>query len=143
MAMETLCVMFQLLLKKCKTLKICWEEIESNGVIRLLEVVGYKESLMLQLVKPPKIPRLVGAKQLVLQEDGKNNLGVEEGGCKIFMRAKGIPRDEEEEVHLVELRRVVGCKRESQTEKLVGLAMVAGSKWRWRLVSKSRFRWDL
>ncbi|MCI74672.1 hypothetical protein A2U01_0095936, partial [Trifolium medium] len=30
------------------------------------------------------------------------------------MRVEGIPRDEDEEVHLVELRRVVGCKREGQ-----------------------------
>ncbi|MCI32294.1 hypothetical protein A2U01_0053507, partial [Trifolium medium] len=41
-------------------------------------------------------------------------------GCKIFMKAEGIPRDEEEEVHLVELRKVVGCKRESQTGKACG-----------------------
>ncbi|MCI27039.1 hypothetical protein A2U01_0048237, partial [Trifolium medium] len=32
-------------------------------------------------------------------------------GCKIFMRAKGIPRDEEEEVHLVRLRMVVARGR--------------------------------
>ncbi|MCI79487.1 hypothetical protein A2U01_0100758, partial [Trifolium medium] len=35
-------------------------------------------------------------------------------GYKIFLRAECIPRDEEEEVQLVELRRVVGCKREGQ-----------------------------
>ncbi|MCI52691.1 hypothetical protein A2U01_0073937, partial [Trifolium medium] len=38
------------------------------------------------------------------------------------MRAEDIPRDGEEEVHLVGLRRVVGCKREIQTGKLAGLA---------------------
>ncbi|MCI54654.1 hypothetical protein A2U01_0075904, partial [Trifolium medium] len=43
------------------------------------------------------------------------------------MRAEGIPRDEEEEVHLVGLQKVVGCKRKSQTEKLTGLAMGVGS----------------
>ncbi|MCI46351.1 hypothetical protein A2U01_0067591, partial [Trifolium medium] len=58
-------------------------------------------------------------------------------GYKIFMRAEGIPRDEEEEVYLVGLRRVVGCKREVQIGKLVILAMGVGSKW--RLVSRSRF----
>jgi hypothetical protein len=39
--------------------------------------------------------------------------------CKIFMRAEGIPRDEEEVI-------------------LVLLKMVVGSKWK-----KSRFKWDL
>ncbi|MCI37957.1 hypothetical protein A2U01_0059185, partial [Trifolium medium] len=39
-------------------------------------------------------------------------------GGKIFMRAEGIPMDEHEEVHLVGLRRVVGCKKEVQTGKL-------------------------
>ncbi|MCI92413.1 hypothetical protein A2U01_0113709, partial [Trifolium medium] len=33
-------------------------------------------------------------------------------GCKIFMREEGIPKDEKEEVHLAELRWVVGCKME-------------------------------
>ncbi|MCI32477.1 hypothetical protein A2U01_0053691, partial [Trifolium medium] len=50
-------------------------------------------------------------------------------GCKIFKRAEGIPRVEEEEVNLVGLRRVVGCKRKSQTGKLAGLAMGVRSKW--------------
>ncbi|WJX12785.1 hypothetical protein P8452_03241 [Trifolium repens] len=40
-------------------------------------------------------------------------------GAKIFMRAEGIPRDEEEVI-------------------LVVLAMVVGSKWK-----RSRFKWDL
>ncbi|MCI56798.1 hypothetical protein A2U01_0078049, partial [Trifolium medium] len=47
-------------------------------------------------------------------------------GYKIFMRAEDIPRDEEEDVYLVGLRRVVGCKREVQTGKLVSLAMGVG-----------------
>jgi hypothetical protein len=55
---------------------------------------------------------------------------------------EGIPRDEEVVVHLVGLRRVVGCKRKNQTEKLESKTMdVVGSKW--RLVSRSRFKWDL
>ncbi|MCI53400.1 hypothetical protein A2U01_0074646, partial [Trifolium medium] len=56
----------------------------------------------------------------------------------IFMRPEDILRDEEEEVHLGEQQMVVGCKRESQTGKLVGLTMVVGSKW--RLVPRSRFK---
>ena len=40
-------------------------------------------------------------------------------GCKIFMRAEGIPRDEDEVI-------------------LVVLAIVVGSKWK-----RSRFKWDL
>ncbi|WJX37206.1 hypothetical protein P8452_24990 [Trifolium repens] len=86
-------------------------------------VVGYKESLMLQLVEPPKILRLVRS-QAILREDGGHSGGrrvvkactdltsseAEEGavnlvgatkhpmvvGDKIFMRAEGIPRDEGE-----------------------------------------------
>ena len=42
--------------------------------MRLLEVVGYKESLMLQLVEPPKIPRLVRS-QAILREDGGHSGG--------------------------------------------------------------------
>jgi hypothetical protein len=49
-------------------------------------------------------------------------------GGMIFKRAEDIPRVEEVKVNLVGLRRVVGCKRENQTEKLVSLAMVVGSK---------------
>ncbi|MCI45432.1 hypothetical protein A2U01_0066671, partial [Trifolium medium] len=47
----------------------------------------------------------------------------------IFMRAEDIPRDEEEKLYHVGLRRVVGCKMEGQTGKLAGLAMGVGSKW--------------
>ena len=42
--------------------------------MRLLEVVGYKESFMLQLVEPPKIPRLVRS-QAILREDGGHSGG--------------------------------------------------------------------
>jgi hypothetical protein len=42
--------------------------------VRLLEVVGYKESLMLQLVELPKIPRLVRS-QAILREDGGHSGG--------------------------------------------------------------------
>ncbi|MCI60597.1 hypothetical protein A2U01_0081853, partial [Trifolium medium] len=45
-------------------------------------------------------------------------------GYKIFIKAESIPRDEDDEVYLVGLRRVVGCKRKKQTGKLVSLAMV-------------------
>ncbi|KAK2420496.1 hypothetical protein QL285_031218 [Trifolium repens] len=111
---------------------------------------------MLQLVEPPKIPRLVRS-QAILREDGGHSGGrrmvklvelskkagdsgaqalLQEGtelatpeseevavnlvgatknsmvvGGKIFMRAEGIPRDEEEVI-------------------LVVLAMVVGSKWK-------------
>ncbi|MCI53584.1 hypothetical protein A2U01_0074831 [Trifolium medium] len=36
----------------------------------MLEVVGYKESLMLELVEPPKIPRLVKGKQVFESTEG-------------------------------------------------------------------------
>ncbi|PNX69364.1 hypothetical protein L195_g064397, partial [Trifolium pratense] len=36
----------------------------------LLEVVECKESLMLQLVEPPKIPRLVGGKKIFKSTEG-------------------------------------------------------------------------
>ncbi|MCI12460.1 hypothetical protein A2U01_0033565, partial [Trifolium medium] len=75
-------------------------------LVGLLEVVGYKESLMSQLMEPPKIPRIVGSKRFFR----RTNLiipGAEEGtvklvelpkipmevGGKIFLRAEGIPRD--------------------------------------------------
>ncbi|PNX54750.1 hypothetical protein L195_g048371, partial [Trifolium pratense] len=44
----------------------------------LLEVVGCKESLMLRLVEPPKIPRLVGGKQIFNSTESYNP-GFEEG----------------------------------------------------------------
>ncbi|MCI63171.1 hypothetical protein A2U01_0084428, partial [Trifolium medium] len=43
----------------------------------LMEVVWCKESPMLQLVEPPKIPWLVGSKQFFKSTEGI--LGVEEG----------------------------------------------------------------
>ena len=59
--------------------RIFREAIESNldqtwELVGLLEVVGYKESLMLQLVEPPKIPRLVWS-QAKLREDGRHSGG--------------------------------------------------------------------
>ncbi|MCI77467.1 hypothetical protein A2U01_0098737, partial [Trifolium medium] len=47
----------------------------------LLEIVGYKESLMLQLVKPHKIPRLVRGKHIFKSTEGI--LGVEEGVVRL------------------------------------------------------------
>ncbi|PNX64657.1 hypothetical protein L195_g054130 [Trifolium pratense] len=73
-----------------------------------MEVVGYKESLMLQLVEPPKILSgeqafLQGGTNLITPEskEGAVNLvGVTKHpmvvGGKIFMRAEGISRDEGE-----------------------------------------------
>ena len=59
--------------------RIFREAIESNldqtwELVGLLEVVGYKESLMLQLVEPPKIPRLVWS-QAKLREYGRHSGG--------------------------------------------------------------------
>ena len=59
--------------------RIFREAIESNldqtvELVGLLEVVGYKESLMLQLVEPPKIPRLVWS-QVKLREYGRHSGG--------------------------------------------------------------------
>ncbi|GAU38535.1 hypothetical protein TSUD_320070 [Trifolium subterraneum] len=146
--------------------KIFREAIESNldqtvELVGLLEVVGCKGSLMLQLVELRKIPRWVRS-QSILREDRGQSEGrrvvkldelskkagdngaqafLQEGievitlesqeeavslvatknpmvvGGKIFMRAEGIPRDEGKEV------------------------ILAGSKW--RLVPRSRFKWDL
>jgi hypothetical protein len=51
-------------------LKIFMKIIRSNNdqtweLVGLLEVVGNKESLLLQLVELPKIPRLVGDKHFI------------------------------------------------------------------------------
>ncbi|MCI13901.1 hypothetical protein A2U01_0035023, partial [Trifolium medium] len=76
-------------------------------------------------------------------------------GCKIFT---GIPRDEEEEVHLVEQRRVVRCKKmqegKSNREACVssngtlleasgGWCQVQGSSgtWTWPVVLNRSSRW--
>ncbi|MCI29324.1 hypothetical protein A2U01_0050533, partial [Trifolium medium] len=82
-------------------------------------------------------------RQAFLREDGEVHSGVQRrdsvnlwsylknpmvAGGKIFKRAKVIPWVGEVEVNLVGLRRVVGCKREVQTEKLGSLTMVVGSK---------------
>ena len=59
--------------------RIFREAIESNHdqtweLVGLLEVVGCKGSLMLQLVEPPKIPRLVWS-QAKLREYGRHSGG--------------------------------------------------------------------
>ena len=59
--------------------RIFREAIESNldqtwELVGLLEVVGCKGSLMLQLVEPPKSPRLVWS-QAILREDGRHSGG--------------------------------------------------------------------
>jgi hypothetical protein len=53
-----------------RILKIFRKTIRSNNdqtweLVGLLEVVGNKESLLLQLVELPKIPRLVGDKHFI------------------------------------------------------------------------------
>jgi hypothetical protein len=53
-------------------------------LVGLLEVVGYKESLMLQLVELPNIPRLVEGKQTFKSTKGIS--GVEEGVVKLVGR---------------------------------------------------------
>ncbi|MCI65212.1 hypothetical protein A2U01_0086470, partial [Trifolium medium] len=82
---------------------------------------GVEEGVV-KLVGLSQNPRIVRVKRFFRRTD-LITLGAEEGtvtlvglpknpmvvGCKISM---GIPRDEEDEVHLVELRRVVGCKKE-------------------------------
>jgi hypothetical protein len=70
-------------------LMIFMEAIGSNSdqtweLVVLQEVVGYKRSLMLQLVELPKTPRLIG-------------------GTQFFKSTEGILRVEEGMVRLVEL----------------------------------------
>jgi hypothetical protein len=69
-----------------RILKIFRKTIRSNNdqtweLVGLLEVVGNKESLLLQLVELPKIPRLVGNKQFFKSVEGIP--GVEEGVVKL------------------------------------------------------------
>ena len=59
--------------------RIYWEAIESNldqtvELVGLLQVVGCKGSLMLQLVESPKIPRWV-RRQAILRKDGGHSEG--------------------------------------------------------------------
>ncbi|KAK2452961.1 hypothetical protein QL285_000704 [Trifolium repens] len=118
---------------------------------------------MLQLVEPPKFPRLVRS-QAILREDGghsggrrvvklvglsKNSVIV---GCKRFFESTELntPGVEEVAVNLVGATKnpmVVGWKifmraegipRDEEEEILVVLAIVVGSKWK-----RSRFKWDL
>ncbi|KAK2372836.1 hypothetical protein QL285_073927 [Trifolium repens] len=133
--------------------------------VGLLEVVGHKESPLLELEQPPKIPRLVEDKQVFESTEGIP--GFEEGvvklvglskrpmivGCKRIFRRTGLitPGAEEVAVSLVGATKnpmVVGDKtfmsaegipRDEEVEvQLVILARVVGSKWK-----RSRFKWDL
>ncbi|KAK2458211.1 alpha carbonic anhydrase [Trifolium repens] len=134
-------------------------------LVGLLEVVGHKESSLLELEQQPKIPRLVEDKQVFESTEGIP--GFEEGvvelvglskrplivGCKrIFMRTGLItPGFEEVAVSLVgatknpmvvggkTFMRAEGIPRDEEVEvQLVILARVVGSKWK-----RSRFKWDL
>ncbi|KAK2410739.1 alpha carbonic anhydrase [Trifolium repens] len=134
-------------------------------LVGLLEVVGHKESSLLELEQQPKIPRLVEDKQVFESTEGIP--GFEEGvvklvglskrpmivGCKRISRRTGLitPGAEEVAVSLVGATKnpmVVGGKtfmraedipRDEEVEvQLVILARVVGSKWK-----RSRFKWDL
>ncbi|KAK2397311.1 alpha carbonic anhydrase [Trifolium repens] len=134
-------------------------------LVGLIEVVGHKESPLLELEQPPKIQRLVEDKQVFESTEGI--LGFEEGvvklvglskrplivGCKRIFRRTGLitPGAEEVAVSLVGATKnpmVVGDKtfmsaegipRDEEVEvQLVILARVVGSKWK-----RSRFKWDL
>ena len=133
-------------------------------LVGLLEVVGHKESSLLELEQQPKIPRLVEDKQVFESTGGIP--GFEEGvvelvglskrpmivGCKRIFRRTGLitPGAEEVAVSLVGATKnpmVVGCKifmraegipRDEEEVILVVLARVVGSKWK-----RSRFKWDL
>jgi hypothetical protein len=134
-------------------------------LVGLLEVVGHKESLLLELEQQPKIPRLVEDKQVFESTEGIP--GFEEGvvklvglskrpmivGCKRIFRRTGLitPGSEEVAVSLVGATKnpmVVGDKTFMRAEgiprdeevgvQLVILARVVGSKWK-----RSRFKWDL
>ncbi|PNX78278.1 hypothetical protein L195_g034255 [Trifolium pratense] len=96
---------------------------------------------MLQLVEPPKILGLVWS-QAILREDGRHSGGQRVGGTDLI-----TPESEEGAVNLVSATKhpmVVGGKifmmaegipRDEGEEQLVGS--------RWRVVPKSRFKWDL
>ena len=134
-------------------------------LVGLLEVVGHKESSLLELEQQPKIPRLVEDKQVFESTGGIP--GFEEGvvklvrlskrpmivGCKRIFRRTGliIPGSEEVAVSLVgatknpmvvgdkTFMRAEGIPRDEEVEvQLVILARVVGSKWK-----RSRFKWDL
>ncbi|KAK2367568.1 alpha carbonic anhydrase [Trifolium repens] len=134
-------------------------------LVGLLEVVGHKESSLLELEQQPKIPRLVEDKQVFESTEGIP--GFEEGvvelvglskrpmivGCKRIFRRTGLitPGSEEVAVSLVgatknpmvvggkTFMRAEGIPRDEEVEvQLVILARVVGSKWK-----RSRFKWDL
>ncbi|KAK2423952.1 alpha carbonic anhydrase [Trifolium repens] len=134
-------------------------------LVGLLEVVGHKESSLLELEQQPKIPRLVEDKQVFESTGGIP--GFEEGvvklvglskrpmivGCKRIFRRTGLitPGSEEVAVSLVgatknpmvvgdkTFMRAEGIPRDEEVEvQLVILARVVGSKWK-----RSRFKWDL
>ncbi|KAK2442835.1 alpha carbonic anhydrase [Trifolium repens] len=146
--------------------RIFRETIESNldqtwELVGLLEVVGHKGSLMLQLVEPPKSPRWV-RRQAILREDGGHSGGrrvvklvelskmPEIAGSQAFLQEGtelATPESEEEAVNLVATKSpmVVECKIFMRAEGIPRdegkEAMLAGSKW--RLTPRSRFKWDL
>ena len=117
---------------------------------------------MLQLVEPPKIPRLVRS-QAILREDGGHSGGrrvvklVElskkagDSGAQALLQEGtelATPESEEEAVNLVGATKhpmVVGDKIFMRAEGIPRdegkEAMLAGSKW--RLTPRSRFKWDL
>ncbi|KAK2409141.1 alpha carbonic anhydrase [Trifolium repens] len=134
-------------------------------LVGLLEVVGHKESSLLELEQQPKIPRMVEDKQVFESTEGIPEF--EEGvvklvglskrpmivGCKrIFRRTSLItPGAEEVAVSLVgatknpmvvggkTFMRAEGIPRDEEVEvQLVILARVVGSKWK-----RSRFKCDL
>ncbi|KAK2444748.1 alpha carbonic anhydrase [Trifolium repens] len=134
-------------------------------LVGLLEVVGHKESSLLELKQQPKIPRLVEDNQVFESAEGIS--GVEKGvvklvglsirpmivGCKRIFRRTGLitPGAEEVAVSLVgatknpmvvggkTFMRAEGIPRDEVVEvQLVILARVVGSKWK-----RSRFKWDL
>ncbi|KAK2392107.1 hypothetical protein QL285_065502 [Trifolium repens] len=116
---------------------------------------------MLQLVEPPKIPRLVRS-QAILREDGGHSGGrrvvklVElsktagDSGAQALLQEGtelATPESEEEAVNLVGATKhpmVVGDKIFMRAEGIPrdeGEVQLAGSKW--RMVPMSRFKWDL
>ncbi|KAK2368030.1 hypothetical protein QL285_081262 [Trifolium repens] len=116
---------------------------------------------MLQLVEPPKIPRLVRS-QAILREDGGHSGGrrvvklVElskkagDSGAQALLQEGtelATPGSEEEAVSLVGATKhpmVVGDMIFMKAEGIPrdeGEVQLAGSKW--RMVPMSRFKWDL
>ncbi|PNX61376.1 hypothetical protein L195_g052422, partial [Trifolium pratense] len=151
--------------EEVQDLRIFKETIESNSdqtreLIGLLEVVGCKGSLMLQLLEPPKIPEWVWS-QAILREDGRHSggrrmvklVGLSKTpmivGNKRFFRRTNLaaPGPEEGAVNLVGATKhpmVLGGKIFMRAESIPrdeGEEQLVGSKW--RMVPRSRFKWDL